>query len=447
MLERFVNYIKNQALVYPDIKILLAVSGGMDSVVMTDLFADSGYACAIAHCQFNLRGEESENDERFVKQLASHYGLPVYIKSFDTTRSASERGISIQMAARDLRYAWFEALCKEENYTAIATAHHLGDLAETMLMNLVRGTGISGLHGIKPRNGNIIRPMLFATREEINVYARSNNLSWREDSSNADTKYKRNEIRHKVVPVLKKQNPNLETRMALSSEKVAGAEAIMQRFIDEFTSNYVRKEGESFHIGLQALLDSPASVLMLYELTKACNFTYEQARDIIGTIDSTSGRYVEADGYRMYRDRETITVLPEQKDTDTEGIIQDRNDTLKAADYLWETSTLPAGEVEISGDRQVAMLDKAKLTFPLKIRTWRQGDRFFPLGMKRQKKLSDFMIDEKIPLYLKNRVRVVCSGEDIVWIAGYRIDNRYRITEHTTDVFRIGILENYDQSI
>ncbi|MFA0963064.1 tRNA lysidine(34) synthetase TilS [Roseivirga sp. BDSF3-8] len=448
MLERFRDYIKNRALISPDSKVLLAVSGGVDSMVMADLFIKAGYNCAIAHCQFNLRGKESEEDEAFVRSYAQLQNIPAHLMSFDTKGAAEERGISIQMAARKLRYEWFTSLLDKHGFEAVATAHHLGDVAETMLINLTRGTGISGLHGIRSRQNRIIRPMLFASREDIAGYAISENIAWREDSSNQDTKYRRNEIRQSVLPVLKKQNPNLEQRMAVTSEKLAGAEAIVKVFVNSFYEQHCFTSTEGLiRIPLEALLATPAPALLLHELLKKYGYAYEQMRDVLGDGVGESGRFVAAKGYRLYRDREDLILQKEPDGTALTGELSEEEGTQHAAGYDWEISLHPAEYFEISTDSQVAALDRDKLIFPLKIRTWKQGDRFFPLGMKRQKKLSDFMIDEKIPLYLKEKVRVVCSGDDIVWVAGYRIDHRYRLTKDTKEVYRIGILEDYDKSI
>ena len=440
MLEKFLDYISEKELFTNEDKILLAISGGIDSVVMAKLFRDAGINHGIAHCNFGLRGEESDSDEKFVRKLARKADAPCYVKNFNTEQFAEDHKVSIQMAARELRYNWFEELAAAEGYSYIALAHHQNDLLETMLLNLSRGTGIAGLHGIAPKRGKFIRPLLFADKEDIFAFVTKKQLTWREDSSNASTKYQRNKIRQEVVPVLEELNPNLSQTIRQTAEKISAVERFFLQEVEKMRSTVIRQEGRDWILDLNPLLEGSEPTLFLSQLIDKWGFSYSQAKEIIAIYKqegTTSGKIFESNTHRLNTDRNQLIISPKdlQEYQDLEIIENEQKASYGA--WAFTFNSLKAEGYPIKGDKNLAALDKDKLEFPLKLRNWKHGDWFCPLGMKQKKKLSDFMIDEKIPLNLKERVLVLTSGDSIVWVVGHRIDNRYKITESTTEVLEV----------
>ena len=440
MLEKFLDYISEKELFTSQDKILLAVSGGIDSVVMAKLFRDAGINHGIAHCNFGLRGEESDSDEKFVRKLARKADAPCYVKNFNTEQFTEDHKMSIQMAARELRYNWFEELADAEGYAYIALAHHQNDLLETMLLNLTRGTGIAGLHGIAPKRGKFIRPLLFADKEDIYAFVTKKQLTWREDSSNASTKYQRNKIRQEVVPLLEELNPNLSQTIVQTAEKISAVERFFHQEVEKLKETVLRQEGQDWILDLNPLLEGSESTLFLSQLIDRWGFSFFQAKEIINIYQqegTTSGKIFESNTHRLNTDRKQLVISP--KDLHEYQDLEFGEEEQKVSYGSWEFTikTLGAEGYNIKGDKNLAAVDKSKLEFPLKIRNWKHGDWFCPLGMKQKKKLSDFMIDEKIPLNLKERVLVLTSGDSIVWVVGHRIDNRYKITESTTEVLEV----------
>ena len=442
MIEEFTSFITTQQLFSPQDRILLAVSGGIDSVVMLDLFAHTDYSFAVVHCNFSLRGKASEEDEMFVRTLAQNYGVPCFVKRFDTVGENEQTKESIQMTARRLRYAWFTALLQQENYQYIATAHHKNDVLETLLFNLCKGTGIAGLHGILPKSGDVIRPMLFTERKTIKAYLQEHGLSWREDSSNASVKYARNLIRLEVVPRLLKINPNLFTTLDSTLERLQGAEQMSRQHIAEVKRQSVTVKGEDVFMALAPLRREEALPLVLYELLKPYGFHYAQARTVASLMKSqhvsAAGKVLYTAQYKLNIDREQLLISPRREQAAVTCLLHAHDKILTVNPFFrLNTQVMDAGKFSIVADPKVAALDMEKLIFPLQLRPWQAGDWFYPLGMKGKKKLSDFMIDHKIPLNLKDRVYVLTSGEAIVWVLGYRIDERYKITQTTRQVLQI----------
>lgn len=440
MIEEFLNYIKEKELFTKDDKILLAVSGGIDSVVMYRLFSEAGYDFAIAHCNFSLRGEESDADEKFVRKLARKAKVACHVKHFDTEAFADDHSLSIQMAARELRYNWFEELATTEGYDYIALAHHRGDLLETMLLNLTRGTGIAGLHGIMPKRGRFVRPLLFASKDEIFAYVTEKQLIWREDSSNASTKYQRNKIRHEVIPVLQELNPNLLQTFTHTAEKIGAVERLFYRQADTLRKLVVEKMGIDWYLVMQPVLDSTEPLLFLSELLSQWGFSYVQAREIIQVYqqaETVSGKLFDSPTHRLNLDREQLIISPKNLQEYQSLEIERPEGRLNYAGWEFKFSTRDAEGYKIKSDSHLAALDADKLQLPLKLRKWKAGDWFCPLGMNKKKKLSDFMIDEKIPLNLKERVLVLTSGESIAWVVGHRIDDRYKLTDKSTEVLEV----------
>lgn len=419
---------------YLNKKILVAVSGGLDSIVLLDLFVHAGCKVGVAHANFQLRGEESDKDEAFVIQLGARYQVPVFVKRFDTKNYATENGMSIQMAARELRYDWFRQLLVEKRYDYLATAHHLNDSIETILINLTRGTGLQGLIGIQPERGSIIRPLAYFTREQIEAYGRASNLQWREDSSNSSDDYTRNFIRHQVIPKLKEINPSLEETFTRNMQRWSAAKELMDLGIGKIKREYLLNEGGQIKISksLFAQFKQPA---ILWELIKECGFTIEDCDKIVIASEGQSGKRFLSSEFQLVIDRELliITPLPVQWSD-----VQVQDDQTEANLGSWELKVATEKNWSIQSDPFVALIDRDKLIYPLTWRLWREGDYFFPLGMDNKKKISDFLIDSKIAISDKDHVTVVESAGEIVWIVGYRIDNRFKITDNTKSatVFR-----------
>lgn len=442
MIDDFIKYIHEHQLFQPDDKVLLAVSGGIDSVAMLACFKEAGLCeFGVAHCNFGLRGTDSDADEVFVKKLSKKAKVIFHSHAFDTEAFAAQEKISIQMAARELRYTWFEKLMKDHGYTYIATAHHKNDALETVLFNLAKGTGIAGLHGIKKKAGKIIRPMLFADKASILDFVAQKHLAWREDSSNESIKYARNLIRHEVVPVLKQINPDLENTFHNTMERIAQVEEVFLEHAQQLANKAIRCEGDHVYIDLKVLQTEKVNAVLLHEIIKNYGFNFLQAQELHVRLFQGAGKVFETPTYRLNIDRDALIISPKDlSDFIPIAIFKDQEEfTNKALRLLF--STIERREYKISSNKKVAALDLDKLEFPLAIRKWQHGDFFFPLGMKKKKKLSDFMIDEKIPLNLKERVFLLTSGNAIVWVIGHRIDDRFKITEETQKVFKAQIVQ------
>ncbi len=427
MLKLFQAHIARHRLCKATDKILLAVSGGLDSMVMLQLFHAAGYSIAAAHCNFQLRGAESEGDEEFVKERCTHLKVPFYNKRFDTNNYAWENSLSIQLAARELRYTWFEELLTKEKFDALATAHHLNDSLETVLINLCRGTGIEGLAGIPLEHGFIIRPMLFASREEIEAYARAEKITWREDGSNLTDDYQRNFIRHQIIPKLKEINPSLEHTFFSTLEKVRGGAELMKEGHNQLEKSFVRKVDGKTVIKKEAfqLFHYPAPVL--WEMIKHFGFNIEQSEEIIQSIHSQPGKKFLTPTYQLIIDRESLIISLRQQLWEQTEIRADQKHAMLGPWNLY----LKEGEVILTSNKSEAVLDLERLHFPLRWRKWKPGDTFYPLGMEHHKKISDFLIDQKISMTDKEVVTVLESNGEIAWVAGHRVDNRFKITAQT----------------
>jgi len=439
MLVDFLTFVNTHRLFKDEERILLAVSGGIDSVVMSELFhlAAKGHhfsGFAIAHANFGLRAEESDADELFVKKLARKYKVPFYSENFDTQGYADQQGISIQMAARLLRYRWFDELLLREGYDYLATAHHQNDILETVLLNLTRGTGIAGLHGIRPKSGRVIRPLSFASKETIYDFLVEKQLVWREDRSNESNKYQRNLIRHEVVPLLKQINPNLEQTIGQTVEKVRAVENLFEEQMERLRGQWVRTEGHTRFIDFRPLQSASEPLIRLYELLRPFQFSYAQAGEILEARDKEPGKTFLSPTYTLVKDRTELVITPQP-------ISEFASATLEAGQTRFENEhlklslqTLPRKGFKVPPSENIACLDAASLQSPLKLRKWKEGDWFCPLGMNGKKKLSDFLIDEKVPLNLKANVWVLTSNGSIAWIIGHRIDNRFKLSDKTEQV-------------
>ncbi len=433
MTEQFEQYRIQKKLFTESDRIVLALSGGIDSVVMLHIFSRLSLNIAAAHCNFNLRGDESDADEIFVKELCRKKNVRLYTTKFDTREYAKKKRISIQMAARELRYEWFEKIRDVNEYDLIATGHNLNDSVETVLINLTRGTGISGLTGISPKSGNIIRPLLFATRDMISDYAMINSLDYREDSSNIQTKYTRNKIRHKILPVLKEINPSVLISINETSEFLKGAGEIYSGVVEEKKKEIIRHNKNKIIIPVQKLKDLKPEEIWIYEIFREWNFGRLQVKDIISLTGSASGKQLFSESHCITRDRESLIVTCISEKSKPPSVIMDI-DKLAKDPAIKNAELIDREGFKITGDPAYACLDADLIKFPVIIRKWEEGDFFHPFGMKGRKKISDLLIDMKIPVPDKENIYVLVSEEDIVWVIGIRIDNRYRITERTGKV-------------
>lgn len=436
MQNRFIDFIRKNNLANQDDSILAAVSGGIDSMVMYNLLHKAGFKIAVAHCNFGLRGEESDADEQFVKYQCLMSGVAFHSIKFDTIDYAKEYKLSTQVAARELRYNYFDELVKEYKYTKVAIAHNLNDVSETLLLNLTRGTGIKGLAGIKASNGNVIRPLLFATRQEIEIFSQQHDIKFREDSSNSTTKYKRNFIRHKIIPELKQLNPVVDRSIAFTANHIQEAIWLVEEQIDRIRKSVVTVNGNDVLFSIDQLRKERCASFFMVEELSNYGFSPSSASQVVDLINSESGRRVESQSHAIYRDRNNL-ILVERKSS--------MNDCLSIDASIRKIETPINLNIDLFDDvtnlliernPSVALIDFDKLKFPLSLRVWADGDKFMPFGMNGYKKISDFLVDNKVPMHKKSNVYVLLSGNEIVWVIGYRIDNRFRIDKGTKKVLR-----------
>lgn len=418
-------------------KFLLAVSGGVDSVVMARFFHEAGYAFAIAHCNFQLRGKESDGDEQFVKALSAKYDVPFYVRHFDTAAYAAGHKVSVQMAARELRYWWLKECMDKEQYDFIVIAHHADDAIETFFINLLRGTGIAGLHGIASVHQSIIRPMLPFSRKDIEDYAVAHKLDWREDSSNASDKYERNKIRHHLLPVLQKIAPDAPRAIRHTIENLGEAELVYRKAIEEKMGKIADKSDGKISISIKGLKKLEPAYIYLYEYIKQYGFNYIQAKEICDVLDGQPGKVFLSPTHRMIKDRSSLVIekLPAGKKPRVSSISKaDKKFDNGALAMALSVKAKPANYKPLNPTSK-ACFDYEKLIFPLTIRIWAKGDKFYPLGMRKPKKVSDFLVDTKVSLADKDKVYVMLSGGEIVWVIGHRIDERFKIVAATKKLY------------
>tara|TARA_R110002072_G_scaffold9011_5_gene44406 strand:- start:1198 stop:2508 length:1311 start_codon:yes stop_codon:yes gene_type:complete len=414
-------------------KLLIAISGGIDSVVLTHLCHKLGLNISLAHCNFNLRGKESDADEGFVLELAENLELEVFVQRFDTELYAKDNKRSIQMAARELRYSWFSELAEQLKFDFILTAHHADDNLETFLINFTRGTGLEGLTGIPEVNDKFVRPLLSFSSKVIETYARTNNIKWRDDSSNKSVKYLRNKLRHEVVPILKEINPGLLQSFQTTLNNLNESSEIVEESIDVFLKKAIESIGDKevrFKISEFKKLNNPKPYL--FESLK--EFGFNEWNDVVGLLDAETGKQVFSPTHRLIKNREHL-LLSE--------INLEESISISISDNVSQVET-PFGILffdeadAIFGERtNIIFADKDALNFPLTIRKYKAGDVFHPLGMTGKKKVSKYFKDEKLSLLDKENTWLLCSGDDIVWIINRRADNRFRVTENTKRILKI----------
>lgn len=436
--ERLKQFIAENELFYPEENLLLAVSGGKDSVLMTQLFAEIGYRFAIAHCNFQLRGEASYADETFVKELASSHQVRFYSIRFETERYAKEHRMSIQMAARALRYSWLEQIRSANGYQYIAVAHHQTDSVETIFLNMLRGTGIGGLSGIAPRRERIIRPLLAFSGPDVadEVHARA--LPYREDASNASTKYTRNAIRLEVLPVFRRINPELEKTMLANAERFSQVAEFLQGEVSRLREQlFIPASSAEFRIAVPALQEIQPRELMIYELFRPFGFTEAVLSDLIRDWDGIAGKQFYSATHQLLLNRSELILKPLSEQPEEPHIVCDF-----PASFQWYGQRYSAWLTDVPADKsdfEVQLLDYDLLRLPLTVRSWREGDFFRPLGMRGRKKVSDFLIGCKVPRSSKAAVPLIADADGrIVAILPWRIDDRFKVTQETKKVLIFG---------
>jgi len=437
MIQRFINFINDNRLFNQADTILVGVSGGVDSVVLLDLLDKAGFSVAIAHCNFLLRGAESDGDERLVNDLAKKYDVPHFKTAFDTADYAQENKISIEMAARELRYQWFEMIRSTHHFDCIAVAHHRDDQLETFFLNLARGTGLAGLTGMRPVNGKIVRPLLFASREEIEKYRHEKFLDFREDSSNQSLDYQRNKIRHTLLPVMETLNPSFREGLIRTMCYLEDVSKICDKAIHQAWERIALRKGNDYLISIAELKLLDPLPTYLFEFLKLFGFNSVVVTDILSVLDGISGKQFISQTHRLVRDRESLILTPLISENRKQFYLEEGINELFDPVHLKISSSEKNDKFKITDSKFVACIDRECVQFPLLIRRWQQGDYFKPLGMSGFKKISDFFIDSKLSLPEKENIWILANGEQIVWIIGHRLDDRYKITSVTKHILRI----------
>ncbi len=436
--EKVSNFIDFHSLLTPGAKVLVAVSGGSDSIFLLNVLHDLGYNCEAMHCNYHLRGRESMRDEDFVRNFCDNLGVPLHKTDFNTVLYATEKGISIEMAARELRYEYFEQKRIERNAEAVAVGHHKDDNVETLLLNIVRGTGIAGVKGIQPKNGNIVRPLLCLSHEEITTHLHRNHIEYVTDSTNYLDVYNRNKIRLNIMPILRSINLAAADNMAITIENLGEAYKVYEQAIKQAVENCYTINGDTRTIDISKLQSyvSPRSVL--HEILTPYGFTGAQENDILRATKNEPGRIFNAKQWRLLIDRSQIIIAP--LPNDDANIVQKfrfaSHSGYLSIDGLGQIKydIVDNKDIEFNTSREFAYFDVDKMHGPLTIRTVHQGDTFIPFGLKGTKLLSDFMTDIKLNRFEKESQKVMCDGNDIAWVIGKRSSDIYRVDASTKKV-------------
>lgn len=418
-------YIDKYQLLTAGRPVLVGVSGGADSIALLTVLVELGYSCIVGHCNFHLRGEESMRDEHFTETYARKLGLPFVKVDFNTRDYAAEHHLSVEMAARELRYAWFEEMRCVHDAQAIAVAHHRDDNVETVLMNLIRGSGIRGMSGIRPKNGFVIRPLLPVTRQEILQWLVERQLEYVTDSTNLSAAYTRNFIRLRVLPLLETINPSVRTAINRTAEHLAETESLFAYVMADARKRVFEAENR---LSIKALMQYPSPKTVLFELLKAFHFTSSLVDEIFLSLTKESGKLFFSSSHRLVKDRDCLLLSPLAAAGEKEVYF------LTGEEGRWSgpidlafSRIVGTEELHIQKDKDIAYFDLDKLKFPLVLRHWQQGDWFVPFGMQGRKKLSDYFSDKKFSRLEKEQVWLLCSGDEVIWIVGERSDNRFRV--------------------
>lgn len=465
LLNRFIDFIAHKNLFQKKDILLLAVSGGVDSIVLCELCFRAGFTFQIAHCNFQLREAESDRDEALVKSLGEKYNVKAFIKKFNTKAYAAENKISIQVAARELRYSWFDELLtahdsqplelsevakllnenlrgsRVQRPSFLLTAHHADDSLETLLMNFFKGTGIKGLHGILPKQGEIIRPLLFARKAELLSFATENDLSFLEDSSNISDKYTRNYFRNQLIPSLEKIYPRVDENLLDNLERFNEIEMLYCQAIGSHKKNLMEYKGVEVHIPVLKLLTAAPLNTIVYEIIKEYNFTSKQVEDVLHLLKAESGKYIISATHKIIRNRKWIIITPNLNLASGTLVIDEKEDEVNFANGKLKIEKQAFKGDRISEDPLIVMIDAERITFPLLLRGWKQSDYFYPLGMQKKKKLGKFFNDLKISIADKEKIWVLENDKRIIWVVGKRIDDRFKITNQTKNILKIHFKE------
>jgi len=439
VIEQFLKYVDENTLFVKSDKILIAVSGGLDSVVLLDLLFKTGFNISIAHCNFQLRGNESDMDEEFVRNLGKNYKLKTFVKVCDASDFAVTNKLSIQESARELRYNWFKEVSIKHKFDKVAVAHHFDDNLETFFINFSRGSGLSGIRGIPITNENIVRPLMFASRKEIEEYAHENNLKFREDSSNSSDKYLRNNLRHNLIPGFLELLGNSIETLRKSMTYLAEDELLFEQLIQQKRQELI-EDGEGFQFMEKSKLLSLSPLkTWVYYLLKPFNFSRSVTDDISESLkDNNSGKKFFSSTHRLVSDREKLIITAQKLNTDSQEFTLDETASELLTPLHFDISTFSkTDDFKILNDKNIAYFDFEKLAFPLTLRKWKTGDKFKPLGMKGSKLLSNFFIDEKLSLLEKENVWLLESNDEIIWVVGLRTSDKYKITSQTETVYKV----------
>lgn len=450
LVQRYLAFVTHHHLFQKSDHLLIAVSGGADSVVLCELCHQAGYAFSIAHCNFQLRGDESNRDEAFVRSLAEKYNVPLYVQMVDTTAIAKDLKLSIQETARKVRYDWFfEILEGKETKPAnektpvipgyILTAHHLDDSIETMLMNFFKGTGIKGLRGIQAKQDKLIRPLLFATRSEIIEFAQSNKLDWVEDSSNIEEKYTRNYFRNTLLPAVEKVFPTVRSNLAENLHRFGDIQKLYAQAIQIHKNKLLEYRDGDIYISVLKLKKSEPLDTIIFEIVKGYGFSAQQVKEVKKLLDAETGSYIISDTYRILRNRAWLIISPLVSGEQTIYTIEKEDSSVIFNNKILELSKIVGNNLPIDQPSHVALIDANEIDYPLILRKWKQGDYFYPLGMRKKKKLSRFFIDNKLSLTDKGNIWVLESHKRIVWVIGMRIDDRFKRTGNTNKLLKLSV--------
>jgi tRNA(Ile)-lysidine synthase len=437
--RQFLNFVRQHRLFDHTNKLIVAISGGLDSVVLAHLCVTNGFNVLLAHVNFNLRGEESDADESLVRALATKWKVPVEVLNADTEGFVNSRNVGVQEAARIIRYEWFRSLSTtaSEANPKILTAHHANDNVETILHLFFKGTGIEGLTGIPVQNKDIVRPLLFAFKADLHGYAVSNNLQWRDDSSNAQSKYTRNFLRNDIIPSIEKRFPALQQNVLHNAERLSEVNLIYRDALKRILNKLVVHKGEEWHIPIAGLLKQKAAATILYEILYPIGFSPAQCGEVFKMLQSDSGRFVETQTHKAILHRKWLLIVPVLTSVAQHIRIDEMVPEIVTEDARFTFRVLTSVPLNLKTTPDTAFIDWDKLSFPLLLRPLQKGDYFYPLGLRKKQKISDFLINNKVPLHQKEKLRLLTSGDRIVWVAGMRPDDRFKITPSTKTVLEI----------
>lgn len=439
MLTKWKKYISVEKLFNKGQTILLAVSGGLDSMCLMYLMKEINQPIVIAHCNFKLRGLDADEDEMFVKNEAEKLKLPFFSTSFETKQYAKKHKVSIQMAARELRYDWFEKIRKEQGCNLIATAHHMNDNAETLLLNLSRGAGISGSRGIMSKNDKIVRPLLNFTRAELEQYATEQNIEYRNDASNDSLKYERNYIRHQVIPVMEKQAPDFVQKLNDFTRKMNDAETIYRAGIKNDLKKLLMHKHKAQYMPIVKLQQYTYWRTLLFEWLSPFGFNENEVKGVGEILDSLSGKEIKNENYRVLKDRKFLILCDNEIADYGLTVVSENQKAITIGNKQFTFKKGPKSKITLNQKIDYAFLDIDKLEFPLLIRPWQKGDYFYPLGMNKKKKVSDFFQDQKLNTAEKENTFLLFSGEKLAWVCGHRIDERFKVNASTKQVLKVRI--------